>query len=292
MSERDGSSYPPAHDAPMTSPPLSARRTPVLYLALAIAALLAAPVLMNAAAYAELARARRENQDCQEPPRGAAAARAFVAECLATLLILCGSLRARRSAPSSTAAAHAARLLVLIPDGGALAAAHWRLRSRLQAAGQTVVECPAADGSFEARTQALADRLAALPAGPQEVVLLGVGTGGLVARHHLRRRATPHLRRLFTVGCPHGGSTARFARALGWRGIGPDEPPLRRLGAADHVPDQFAVTAIASDFDAWILPPQNADYPGAFNIRIRGLGHFGLLASPRVVELLVENLDA
>ena len=50
--------------------------------------------------------------------------------------------------------------------------------------------------------------------------------------------------------------------------------------------------AIQSHFDAMVLPPGNAEYPGAFNIRVNAVGHNALLFSPKVYELLVENLAA
>jgi predicted alpha/beta hydrolase family esterase len=181
--------------------------------------------------------------------------------------------------------------VVLVPDHGLFARAHWLLQARLEAAGETVSPAPGAR-SIEAAAEYLGRHLAALPESAAEVVLLGIGTGGLVARHLLRRRAPARVRRLFTVGCPHGGTSPRLALLRGWREAQSDGPTFRRLTAADHIPDQFAVTAVAADLDAWIVPSRNHDYPGAFNISVRGLGHAGLLASHRTVELLVENLDA
>jgi hypothetical protein len=48
--------------------------------------------------------------------------------------------------------------------------------------------------------------------------------------------------------------------------------------------------AFASEHDALVEPPDAAYWPGAFNVSVRGLGALGLLASPRVFELLCENL--
>jgi hypothetical protein len=58
------------------------------------------------------------------------------------------------------------------------------------------------------------------------------------------------------------------------------------------VPQQFDVIAIHSDFDAMILPPRHAEYPGAFNIRVAGIGHNALLFSAKIYGLIAENLDA
>jgi hypothetical protein len=65
---------------------------------------------------------------------------------------------------------------------------------------------------------------------------------------------------------------------------------MQHLAAGDRVPQQFDVIAIASDFDAFIAPSSGAYYPGAFNIEVRGIGHFALARSARVWELIRENL--
>lgn len=268
-------------------------RTPVVCFALAVLALLCLPALLNATAYLALARAYRDREDCEEAPDGAAMIRACAADCAAAAVLLPGSLSRRRRTPREEGRKSTAQIVVLVSDRGLTARAHWRLQARLERAGKTVVPCPAAAGNtFEARVAALADCLTRLPAGTSEIVLLGIGTGGLVARHFLRRRAAPRVRRLFTIGCPHGGSTSRLARLCGWKEAAPDSPFVRQLAAADRLPDQFAITTIAADCDAWIVPPQSAEYRGAFNIRIRGFGHFTLFASRRTFELLLENLDA
>ena len=48
--------------------------------------------------------------------------------------------------------------------------------------------------------------------------------------------------------------------------------------------------AIYSEFDAWVVPVEAAYDQGAFNIQVRGIGHFSLLTSRRVYALLAENL--
>ena len=51
------------------------------------------------------------------------------------------------------------------------------------------------------------------------------------------------------------------------------------------------MTAIYSSFDVTVVPSSAGQYPGASNIEIEGVGHVGLLWSPRVVELVRENLE-
>lgn len=121
-------------------------------------------------------------------------------------------------------------------------------------------------------------------------VLLAYGAAGLTLRHYLRRYRASGIRRAVTIATPHQGTQAPLV------GFGAPQPgsteELRQLAAGDRVPQQFEVIAISSDFDAFIAPADNAYYPGAFNIQVRGTGHFALARSARLFELLSENLGA
>jgi hypothetical protein len=61
-------------------------------------------------------------------------------------------------------------------------------------------------------------------------------------------------------------------------------------GDAGRLADIQECLAFAAEHDALIEPPDAAYWPGAFNVRVRGVGHLGLAASPRVFELVRENL--
>ena len=65
---------------------------------------------------------------------------------------------------------------------------------------------------------------------------------------------------------------------------------MRDLGDADSVAGRFDAIALSSTFDAWIVPPDAAYYPGAFNIAVDGIGHYRLLFSRKIWELIDENL--
>jgi hypothetical protein len=84
---------------------------------------------------------------------------------------------------------------------------------------------------------------------------------------------------VITLATPHQGSDAPAYR---WLGAGPVAPPVV-VSATD-------VTAVYSDFDAWLVPVDNAYCPGGFNIAVGGVGHFATLRSRRVADLVVENL--
>jgi triacylglycerol esterase/lipase EstA (alpha/beta hydrolase family) len=126
----------------------------------------------------------------------------------------------------------------------------------------------------------------------QPITLVGHSLGGLVLRYYARRYPAPAVRRIVTLGTPHGGTVlARRERGYG-RTLAPGSSFLTALHAADRVPQQFDVIAIHSSFDAMILPPRNAEYAGAFNIQVAGIGHNALLFSSKIYGLIAENLKA
>jgi hypothetical protein len=75
------------------------------------------------------------------------------------------------------------------------------------------------------------------------------------------------------------------------RAVAPQGALLAQLQRA-YTPKQLDMIAIHSTFDATVLPPANAEYPRAFNIRVNNIGHYGLLYSSKVFTLIAENLDA
>jgi triacylglycerol esterase/lipase EstA (alpha/beta hydrolase family) len=143
-----------------------------------------------------------------------------------------------------------------------------------------------------ARLRDAVDQLTHARGAPQPATLIGHSLGGLVARYYARRYPARAVRRIVTLGTPHHGTT--LARMHGGAGhkLAPGSQFLNTLTAADRVPQQFDVIAIHSSFDAMILPPQNAEYPVAFNVRVNNVGHNALLFSSKVYALISENLGA
>ena len=126
----------------------------------------------------------------------------------------------------------------------------------------------------------------------QPLMLVCHSLGGLVARYYVRRYPAPHVRRIITLGTPHGGTALAGLRRNRSHKLAPGSPFLATLSAADRVPRQFDVIAVQSTFDAMILPPRNAEYPGAFNVVVNDVGHNALLFSSKVYRLIAENLNA
>ncbi|MFQ5665687.1 MAG: lipase family alpha/beta hydrolase [Candidatus Binatia bacterium] len=258
-----------------------------------------AVVLLNASLY--LWRAVRQYRSGASSGTGDAlgiadAVWAFTQECAATaaviLLIPIGWVLPR----CRSGAGHRGPLM-LLHGWGLNRGSLWLLQHRLVRDGWSPVGCfdyrsLAADvGAAAARLGPAVDRLArAAPDCP--VALVGHSLGGLVLRYYLQHSPAPHVRRIVTLGTPHQGSElARLLPAARAR-LAPGSALLHTLNAADRVRQQFDVIAIRSAFDAIVLPPENAEYPGAFTVSVSGVGHNALLFSSKIYHLLAENLSA
>ena len=226
----------------------------------------------------------------------------------AYLLVLpFGSLRPRRQSPAAVApppdggehAAAARRpLLVFVatwPLGGASFAI---MRQRLRDDGWTdsvALRSPllGADLHAAARSVQRGVERAVATDPARRVILVAHGTGGLVCRAYLRWcDGVGRVDKLVTLASPHGGSKlyALAMNRLLWE-LRPESEVLRDLADDDPIPRTVECTAIYSSFDLSILPSRLAYYPGAGNIEVEGVGHFSMLWSRRVHELVRENLE-
>ena len=255
--------------------------------------------LYTAALYALRARVLRRLPACDtdEPLGLLTATRAFVVECISTAAVLL-------SIPLGWLLPHCAtgngkRGPVLLVHGWILnRGCFWMMRRRLLRDGWSPVCC------FDYRTLALdveggaaqlrasIDHLVQVSGGRSPVTVIGHSLGGLVLRYYARRYPAPYVRRIVTLGTPHAGTALAQRRGRTPHKLAPGSSFVNTLGAADRVAQQFDVITIHSGFDAMILPPRNAEYPGAFNIRVAGIGHNALLFSSKVYGLIAENLDA
>lgn len=265
--------------------------------AYAAAAVAVVGFLLTAARYAWRARVLHSLRPCDRPePLGlAGAAWAFAAECTASMfaMLLLPAGWIRSGAPDANASPGA---VILIHDWGHNAGAFWLLRRRLRRRGWNPV-VSTRHPALQTDIQAIADQLSILvdqvaASQPRQIVLLGHGFGGLVARFYVRQRRAPRVRRICTLGTPHKGSLLPSIFGPMHGILQPRGPLLSRLEAGDRTPQQFDVIALYSTFDSTVLPPANAEYTGAFNIRLDNVGHDGMLFSPKVFTLIEENLAA
>jgi pimeloyl-ACP methyl ester carboxylesterase len=267
-----------------------------------VAVLLGWALAFNLVAYVARLRVLRRSEDCdRDDPLGLFhAAAAFVLECLSTFLVLLSiptgwfpqTLR-----PRSLQAPHAHGPVVLVHGWGLNRGCWWLLRYRLRRDGWGPIygfNYSSFSADVERAAAELVEFINALPArsAGAPLSLIGHSLGGLVIRYCLRRYRAQGVRRVITLGTPHGGTS--FLPLIGpvRRRLDPDSPLIHQLNAGDRVPQQFDVIAIGSQFDALILPPARARYPGAFNIQVRDIGHNRLLFAHRVYVLIRENLEA
>jgi pimeloyl-ACP methyl ester carboxylesterase len=240
---------------------------------LTITVLAALPILLaTAVAYAH---GRRRGDAGTEPLGWMDAARAFLHEWLAAVaLIAAAPFRLRRR----SGAAGARGVAILVPERYCSSAGFWYLDRRLRAAGWSSlagVERHRGDADVVAALDACVARLPA----ETEIVVIGHGVGGLIARVYAAARPDPRIRHVITLGTPHQGSSALPYRLIG-------------MPAGTTADDAMDVIAIYSDFDAWLAPVDDAYCPRAFNIAVRGIGHCAMLQSRRVADLIAENLAA
>ena len=243
-----------------------------------LVALLIALSLLAATAAAYAVGRRQRGDAGTEPLHAVGAVLAFLREWLASLALLAAwpfHLRAEAGEPGSL------RVALFVPELHCSSAGFWYLRRRLRLGGWSSAAGVRRTGRGRAGAMAALDaRIAALPAGV-ELVLIGHGVGGLLARDYAEARPGLRLRHVITLGAPHQGS-----RGLPYRVFGPPPVPPAATGSG------VDLIAIYSDFDAWLLPVDDAYCPGGFNIAVRGVGHCAMLLSPRVADLIAENLAA
>ncbi len=258
-----------------------------------------AVLAVNAALYTVRVRVLRrlDAGDAVDPLGSADFAWAFSKECVATAaVLLCIPLG--WVLPRCRAGAGGRGPVLLVHGWGLNRGAFWLLRRRLLRDGWSPVCC------FDYRSlrldiegaamrlRARVDDLAQSMGAHQPLTLIGHSLGGLVSRYYVRRYPAPTVRRIVTLGTPHCGTTLARLHGGAGRKLAPGSQFLNTLTAADHVPQQFDVIAIQSTFDAMVLPPRHAEYPGAFNVRLNDVGHNALLFSSKVYRLLAENLAA
>jgi hypothetical protein len=184
--------------------------------------------------------------------------------------------------------------VVLVPGYGLNAGSFWLLERRLRLLGwaTVVVNGGAWRGPLDRAGAELGKRiLRACEGSPAHVVsVLAFGCTGLLIRRWLRDQPAAPVQQVITLGTPHQGTLGLLSRFERFRFMAPSSSFLRALAEQDPVPRRFDAIAIASELDAWILPNDASYYLGAFNITVRDVGHFTLLFSKRIVELVAENL--
>ena len=238
--------------------------------------------------------------DCDRPePLGLIrATQSFLFEYLSlltvTLLKPFAGLMAARISPKSVRNGHGP--VVMVHGWGDNRASAWFLGRRLHRDGWGPihhVEYFSITGDVERGTKALRKEVDLLrQRDNRPITIIGHSMGGLVIRHFARTAKAEGIKRLLTLGTPHGGTKVAKLLGAATNSLSPDASMIQRLNSADRVPRQFDVIAIHSPFDAIVLPLRNSEYPFAFNISVAGVGHNAMLFSPKIYGLIRENLLA
>lgn len=256
--------------------------------------LLAVPVLVVSLAYLARRRVMTGRGGCGTPMAPGQASRSFLRECAAVACLL--ALSPFRWNPSQASTPLSPRgTVVLLPDLGQPAVVFWLLRRHLRRNGWASVV-----GATHTRLARMDAALADLErgivnlgshAGP--LLLIGHGTGGLLARAAVQRPVGSAVRQIITIAAPYEGTESPIVGLPGFRQLALGSELLRRLADGDRsASNRCDRVAIYSDFDATLVPVDAAYDPAAFNISVRGVGHFSMLTSRRIFDLIAENLPA
>lgn len=147
--------------------------------------------------------------------------------------------------------------------------------------------------SMDAQAQRLSTRIDEILArtGATRVDVVAHSMGGVLSRSiHGRDLASgrTRIRRIVTLGTPHRGTRlAELALGRGGRAMRPGSRFLASL------PEPDRVISIWSAHDNLVVPAEAADPRGnAKSVRLESLGHFTLLFSPRVADLVARELKA
>jgi pimeloyl-ACP methyl ester carboxylesterase len=190
------------------------------------------------------------------------------------------------------------RLPVLLVHGYVCNRGMWRpIAPALRARGE---RCWAPNfepvyGSIELWVPQLAARIDELLAasGAARVVLVAHSMGGLAARAYLRRHGGAKVARLVTIGSPHHGSMhAHLGAGENAREMEPGSAWLAELAAGEGTGLAAPLVCIYSHHDDFVAPQASSAHPSGRNVPLAGTGHFAMLSSRTVQDLVVRELDA
>jgi len=128
--------------------------------------------------------------------------------------------------------------------------------------------------------------------GEPRVDIVAHSLGGVAARvaildHRLGRK----VRRLVTLGSPHGGTfAARLGNTPVTRDLRPDSEFMKRL-ARKSLPRSVEAWSCWSSSDLVILPPESAALPGTRQIELTPLTHYGYLIHPKAWTAVYQALS-
>lgn len=221
--------------------------------------------------------------------------RTWLDECIAfcrfLLLIMSGPGREVYT-PHSTEGVHDKRSIVLL-HGIFCSGAIWRpIAAALAARTGCEVRTPTLPHLTAALSTQVEDFAALLEplrdaSGERDVIVIGHSLGGLIARHcAIRYGERLHIGRVICIGAPHAGSrVARISLTSIARDIRPNSAAL-----ACACDDRVELINIHGEHDNLVVPARSSLLSGARNIAIAACGHMALIYSPKVLEILVDEV--
>lgn len=190
------------------------------------------------------------------------------------------------------------RLPVLLVHGYVCNRGMWRAMARaLHARGERLwaVNFEPVYGSIDLLVPQLAARIDELLAATAatRVVLIAHSMGGLAGRAYLQRHGGAKVARLITIGSPHQGSMhAHLGAGANAREMEPGSGWLAALAADESAGLAAPLVCIYSHHDDFVTPQTGSAHPLGRNLPLAGTGHFALLASRAVQDLVAQELDA
>lgn len=126
-----------------------------------------------------------------------------------------------------------------------------------------------------------------------KVILVGFSMGGLVARAYLARYGgEDRVSRVISIGTPHHGTRIAnfiFGKSASQMRIGSNW--LSALNADENRPTQVKYVSIYSTHDNIVIPYTSAEFGKASNLRLIGKGHFSMLFSKDVAQLVYREIS-
>lgn len=127
-----------------------------------------------------------------------------------------------------------------------------------------------------------------------QVNLVGHSMGGLIARYYTAELGGARkVGVCVTIASPHHGTAvSRIAPGINAGQMRRGSQFLVALNKSEHVGTSTQLVSIWSRFDNMIVPPTSSVLGGnAKNIVLDGFGHLAMLYSPRVAQLVWDNLN-
>ena len=115
-----------------------------------------------------------------------------------------------------------------------------------------------------------------------QVDVVAHSMGGVAARVAVQDHdPNGTIRRLVTLGSPHGGTfAARLGNTPVTRDLRPDSELMERLRSVP-LPSSVKATSFWSSSDMVIMPPESAALPGSEQVEMTPFTHYGYLIQPK-----------